>query len=781
MTRLTQCRIAWPSPLGDEARLPLPHRLAIAYLMAPALIWLAGWFKWWFGVPAALLLGFALAPALRGAWRFRRPSRSALAIVLLALAWTMLTTHGGVFEGTHADWLDRYAMLLALSHDPWPVYFRDGLADHLPWGGGERSALLRYYLGWYMVPGLVGRLFGAAALHWAVPLWSAAGVALALHLFARGLRGRRAVLAAGMLVLFGGMDVPRMLLMRGVDHYEFALDGLGWPGIRVRYSEGDGLKHVLGYLSMVPALNMGPHIIAAALYALLLAQLRRRRRFVATSGVLLASAVFWGPFVAIGLLPLAAALVCENALPPARRRWSALASWSNVCLAVPLAGLFAVYLSSGAVDFPHGWLWEWHDWRRLVTWSWRFYFSEFLLLLLCLLTLRPRLARRPFFLAAIATLLLLPWYQAGGPNLSLKGVLPALVLLSWFCVHTLLRRGPRQPPGGRGARAVRRLACAGLICALAGGALGPLLQIASTTSHDVTFRFASSGVTMFSLPGFLQRENLAAEVPPVLAKVLRAPGDRVTGGASAPVAQADFDVHVDARKLVFVRDRCDASDRLIRMRFVPANPDTHPDQLWHAVPRWYGAGCGALAPLPGWPVHGARVGQTPGDGGDWALELLFDEAGRFAGLSQPPGCGFLWGEAGRTCAVNSGLAALREAYHRARHAAPVARSHFAVYVEDDRLTYVREPCVFADIKPRFFLHLTPERRADLPLARRAAGFDNRDFAFGEHGALIDGKCVAAWQLPYPVRELRTGQFTAAGEVWRASFRQAAAAAEGSGK
>ena len=107
--------------------------------------------------------------------------------------------------------------------------------------------------------------------------------------------------------------------------------------------------------------------------------------------------------------------------------------------------------------------------------------------------------------------------------------------------------------------------------------------------------------------------------------------------------------------------------------------------------------------------------------------------------------------------------------------------------EGAALTYRRAPCDEESRRARFFLHLYPEAVGDLPAARREPGFDNRDFRFEEYGAVFDGmgldgvgldgagldreppapQCVAIVPLPgYPVRRLRTGQWTAAqGERW----------------
>ena len=781
-----------PAPLAKARRngadpLPLLHRLAIAYLMAPVFVWLAGWFMWWFGFPAALLLGLALAPALRGPWRPVRPSPSVIAICLMALAWTMVTAHGGLFDGNdgrNADWARR-AMLLDLVRHPWPVHVRDGLADYLPWGGGERSALQRYYLAWYMVPALAGRLFGPAALNWAVPLWTALGAALVLLLFVRrtvscgassphrGLRGGRAVLAAGMFVLFSGMDALRILLDRGIEYFRCCeLDPLGWPGIVLQFDERDGMAGVWTlFQSTFLSFKNSPHFIGAALYALLLLQLRRSGRFVAASGVILAAALFWSPFVAIGLLPLAAVLVFENV---SRRRRRALLGWSNLCLVAPLAGLIALHLTSGTLDFGNHWLWERYGWQRLAEWAAPFYWSEFLLLILAVLALRPRLARNPFFMAMLATLLLLPWYRLANITLTLQGSFPALVLLAWFVAHTLLAGVPKRT-AAHAPRVFHRVMFGCLAAALAIGAASPFAHLARSTADDAFFRYAVSGRTAFSQIDRKRRETLGTEVSPLLRELIGpVPHAMPPAPPPPPVFRADFDVYLRDQTLVFVNERCAQDDRRIQVRFLPADPDTNATTKRAADTRWYGAGCGTVVGLPGYLLHAARVGQTPSDGGDWAVQILFDKTGQFAGLSHPPDCSFLGGGPGSGCGQNLGIAVLRDAYRRVRASTPLARSHFDVYMDDEWLTLVRQPCTFDDMKPRVFLHLVPADIGDLPLARparRPSGFDNRDFAFGERGALFDGKCVATWRLPYRVAHLRTGQFTAKGELWSASVQR----------
>ncbi len=94
-----------------------------------------------------------------------------------------------------------------------------------------------------------------------------------------------------------------------------------------------------------------------------------------------------------------------------------------------------------------------------------------------------------------------------------------------------------------------------------------------------------------------------------------------------------------------------------------------------------------------------------------------------------------------------------------RDSEPAIRSTFDVYLSENTLTYVKEPCARADTEAWFFLALYPVDVNDLPDHRRQHGFDNLDFNFYERGVILDGKCMAAVDLPeYAIARISTGQY-----------------------
>ena len=102
---------------------------------------------------------------------------------------------------------------------------------------------------------------------------------------------------------------------------------------------------------------------------------------------------------------------------------------------------------------------------------------------------------------------------------------------------------------------------------------------------------------------------------------------------------------------------------------------------------------------------------------------------------------------------------------------PIVQDRFNIHREGNRLTYYKAGCTADDTREEFFLHILPADDADLPPAGRPYGFANRDFAFGEYGALYGDNCWAVVPLPeYPIDRIRTGQYVPGrGDVWRAEF------------
>ena len=662
------------------------HRLTILYLMLPVLIWLLGWFHWWLGVPVAVLLGLALWPALAGPYRpsltlalllvvlarllaalagglldlniaawFGLPAtallafalwkalsgpqrgelpRATMALLLVAAGWVLLTAAGGVFDLNNFDWPKHRALFIALSNDSWPT--------HTP-SYFSTAPLLRYSLGYYLVPGLVGQWLGPAALNWAVPIWTWGGVALIVLLFTRSLHGWRAILAVLVLICFGGMDLIPTILSESWEWSALSVTfDQGWPridlGSDTEFWSMERLYSVYG--STMFSLMWHPHhFLPAALYTLLLIQLRRQPRFLAVSGVLLAASLFWSPLVAFGLLPLVGVLLLNNGLRPFLR-------WPNLLLALPLAVLLGVYLASDTAEsIPRGWLWERYEWGLLAKELPLFYLIEFMVLAGLLWLLRPQLRREPFFLISVVTLLLVPWYQLGVYNdFSSRVSLPVLVLLRWYTAAFVVNYRFTRTRVQDLHEALRSLAFIGLIIVLGIGTFNLLFQVARSNNHQ-------------NFEGFHYDQH-----------------------------NVDYWSHI--------------------------NSNLHSQYMTYDLPEW----CHLLLR----------------DKDDTRVNIVLEK-----------------GEL-------------------------IIRYHYDVYLDKQRMIYLKDPCSPADVAPPFFLHVYPVDSDDLPAQSRQRGYDTLDFSFPGHGFRSGEKCLVIRRLPeYAISRIKTGQLASEDSgvrvIWEGSF------------
>ena len=106
---------------------------------------------------------------------------------------------------------------------------------------------------------------------------------------------------------------------------------------------------------------------------------------------------------------------------------------------------------------------------------------------------------------------------------------------------------------------------------------------------------------------------------------------------------------------------------------------------------------------------------------------------------------------------------------------PAIRANFDVYINENELSYIKDPCVGSDVQKPFLLHITPADAADLPAYSREQGFANMDFLFRDYGVRVSGRCMMTIPLPdYPIALIRTGQFAFHGEsIWQGTINPGA--------
>ena len=242
----------------------------------------------------------------------------------------------------------------------------------------------------------------------------------------------------------------------------------------------------------------------------------------------------------------------------------------------------------------------------------------------------------------------------------------------------------------------------------------------------------------------------AAELPGIV--------EELRGRGVQPVIRSNFDVYLDEYRLIYFKYPCTTEDAA-----APFFVHLYPDDLDDLPPPRREArfdsfsfdmldqgvmvegGCFTSFDLPDYKIAGLLTGQfVHGEDNLW-------ENGHSFSAAELPGI-------------------VEEL--RGRGAEPVVRSYFDVYMDNDILIYVRDPCDASDIEAEFFLHVVPSSVDDLPPPRKESGFYNLDFIFETHGSMFGGMCIASAGLPdYKIERIRTGQWDSKQQrnVWKEEF------------
>ena len=207
-------------------------------------------------------------------------------------------------------------------------------------------------------------------------------------------------------------------------------------------------------------------------------------------------------------------------------------------------------------------------------------------------------------------------------------------------------------------------------------------------------------------------------------KLMRTPKKRII--------RSDFDVYLDGRELVYVKDDCSETDvrGSLFLKVTSVDGRSFMEEVgccrlsMSEVTMIDEKLCAAKKVLPDYPAH-VVTGKYGALG--WQADAVIDRD------------------------------AFRKALEKA--VAPeklVIRSDFDVYLDGKWLTYVKDVCSPPAQRRRFFLHVTPGDARDLP--EGSEEFDNQDFS--QPGVHVDALgCVVRRRLPdYAVRRVRTGQF-----------------------
>lgn len=447
------------------------YGLTTAYLLLPGLLFAGGWVTPVAAVPLVAATGVAVVVS----WQrrsvptgYRHRWQEVLILGALALFLCAMAGIGGLTE-QKSDYVKHNLLLHDLVRYPHPVeYANAAYAD----------PFLCYSLAHYLPPAVVakglGGVSGAALLAFA---WGTLGVWLVLA-WLRRLGGRVGWWLCGGFFLVGGLD----LFTRWYWIWQTLYAGEPGPfwqefvqakgaGVRlyippsVVLSDGD-YRHRLEFPPVFSQLQWAPqHALGGWLLTALLLHHYRVRRLNAVFWVTLGQALFWSPFMAVGLLPLLGVLLGRVD----RRTWYPLGLLAGAAWVVLFLAYFEAHLPVGGADWVLRHLRGGADVGLYVV----FLVFSFGLLGFVLVQLerRYRLLEpwRPLVFAALGSLLVLTAVCVGEYNdFLLRSVIPGQFVLAFALLFALGRARQRRLRSGW---------LVGLIGCLAVGAYYPLQEI----------------------------------------------------------------------------------------------------------------------------------------------------------------------------------------------------------------------------------------------------------------------------------------------------------------
>jgi hypothetical protein len=376
---------------------------ALVYFCVPLLIFFLAFTAYAISVAAVPTIAIALyrlrprVPICIGlGWRELLLCTAAAAIFLAGCGYTSSSARSW-------DWLKHFAMINELGQQPWPPVRSD------------TDTFLRFYLGYYLTPGLFVKLLGNRYINVFVTIQTWIGLSLILALLLQKVRPKRPIVFFAVFLLFSGLDLVGSLLFD--PKFTWSGHKEWWAGFANYSYQGHATLFV-----WVPH-----HAIAGLLgLAIMLPETNRKPppQIVAILGI---AVLFWSPFAVLGLAPFVLAMTAGS------WREGAL-DWGNILCGVVLGIPVVAYLSTGGGDIPQGINWR-GDTRSFAM------LAAFLMLEVGVYLIALRLCcwnslRYPWLV--IGVLLLLPLYRIGLFNdFTMRSCIPALGLLAIAVAYSL--------------------------------------------------------------------------------------------------------------------------------------------------------------------------------------------------------------------------------------------------------------------------------------------------------------------------------------------------------
>ena len=413
--------------------IPYPWLYAsiVLFLTIPLFMFFLGYLKLQVSIPLTLIFAgivlYCVSDCMNGPdgnknWGsdkdLKIPLSYLIGFAVTALAVSFVSG-AGEYIYTLQDHEYRRAILRDLINYDWPVIYNYNTQTNpevikiFGMASGQRA--FSYYFIYWMPAALAGKAFGFNVGNFVLYLWNSIGIFLCL-LSTSAVIKKVTAWVPFIFVFFSGLDIIPNLVYELI-HYS------DW-----RWFEGfvTSMSYVSNFRELASVFNQ---MVPCFLVVAILLMSNNTRSMGLTAGILFC----YSPWAVFGILPMVAAFLFGKNLRASKISKTLYNTFSpaNIASAVLILTIFGSYYmtNSGAVGYK-GFAWEYFSnpgWFILA-------YIVFILIEVIpfALILYKREKYNPVFIAAFATLLILPFYRVSGMNdFTMRGSMPALF---FFCI-----------------------------------------------------------------------------------------------------------------------------------------------------------------------------------------------------------------------------------------------------------------------------------------------------------------------------------------------------------
>lgn len=402
---------------------------AVIYIYIPIAIFIFGWTNFISAFLCGVVVVYSVDRFIKSASEKNPVSdlyinRVTLITVVIFIAFMSYMVGWGRFVTQTADWMKHNGVLSDLVNKSWPVYYRN------EYMGQEEKSMLVYYIGQYMVPAYIGKLFSNYRLAEIVSyIWNMLGMLIIYLNLIRVLKIVKPFIQGIAAFFLFYFSMPLLLAQKLLEFFKpewFNMQGSNewfiFDSIKLQYSP-----------NIVLMRWVHPQVIVCWLCILLLYE--NRKRIEAYVFMLLPGIIF-GSFSFIGMLPIAmvsAIVVFVRDIKEWKQYLKNLFSLSNVLLAAILGSVFLSYYWGNVVSEKPEYLG-----LSVVDYGDRFgIYIIFVLVMVIVpgLCLATAFRKDEMLWAAIALLTILPLFSMGMFNdLVMRASIPGLFI---FMIYAL--------------------------------------------------------------------------------------------------------------------------------------------------------------------------------------------------------------------------------------------------------------------------------------------------------------------------------------------------------